>query len=131
MLPSFFCLYQIYFVCLSGKLICMNKQTFVECIDAIEAQYKYDAECAEAIGKVFTEPHSYMLQYDNHKIVNALVLALSESMDDDENWIEYYLWELDFGKRNADLKAYDAQGAEIPLSNAGELYDLLEGGRRA
>lgn len=109
----------------------MNKQTFVECIDAIEAQYKYDAECAEAISKVFTEPHSYMLQYDNHKIVNALVLALSESMEDDENWIEYYLWELDFGKRNADLKAYDAQGAEIPLSNAGELYDLLEGGRRA
>jgi len=27
------------------------------------------------------------------------------------------------------IKAHDAEGVEIPLSNAGELYDLLKGQR--
>ena len=34
-------------------------------------------------------------------------------------------WELDFGRENWRLKATDENKKEIPLSNAGQLFDFL------
>jgi hypothetical protein len=103
----------------------MTKETFVSAIEAIEKQYKHDLECGELLTKIYPEAHGYMLSYDNHLLTNALVSVLSEAMQDANNWIEYYMYELDFGKENDRLKAFEKDGAEIPLSTASDLYDLL------
>ena len=103
----------------------MTKETFISAIEAIEKQYKHDLECGELLTKIYPEAHGYTLSYDNHLLINALVSVLSEAMQDDNNWIEYYMYELDFGKENDRLKAFEKDGAEIPLRSASDLYDLL------
>lgn len=41
-----------------------------------------------------------------------------------QSWIEYFCWTLDFGQENYRLKVTD-NGKNIPMSNAGELWDFL------
>jgi hypothetical protein len=58
-------------------------------------------------------------------IYNALIDILEDVTNDNAGWIEYFLWELDFGKENWRLKIYDKDKKEIPLSSIDDLWNLL------
>lgn len=103
----------------------MNKETFIAAIKAIELQFEHDKKCSEAFETIL--PSDHVSFYDNHWLTNALVMVLQEAFNDTkpQSWIEYYLWELDFGKENYRLKASRKDGSNIPLSTPEELYDFL------
>lgn len=61
----------------------------------------------------------------SEELIGAIVDALKVEMCD-SSWIDYYMYELDFGRKNEQLKAYDENGVEMPLSTPEDLYDLLE-----
>lgn len=105
----------------------MKKQTFIKAIEALQAQSEHDVKIAKHLGKAFLNAHEANLLPDNHHISNALLQVLQEVMHDagGSSWIEYYCYELDYGRENYRIKAYHKDGREIPLSNAGELYELL------
>lgn len=103
----------------------MKKETFISAIEAIEKQCQHDKECAETLSKVFSESYASELMYNNKYLLDALVDVLKDSMNDTSNWIEYYLYELDFGKENWRLKVNDKDGKEIPLRTPEDLYNLL------
>lgn len=82
--------------------------------------------------KELTETNSYLSKYllcdylecGNNVICN-LVSCLQKLMCDDENeWIDYYLWELDFGKHSGKVMVDDK---EIELTTPSDLYNLLIG----
>jgi hypothetical protein len=108
----------------------MKKETFIHAIEALEKQIKYDILIATKLSEAFTNSYSANLMPDNHFISNALLKVLQENMNDNQlceygqSWIEYYCFELDFGKENWRLKV-TVNGKEIPLSNASQLYDFL------
>ena len=105
----------------------ISKELFIETIKSIQKQHEYDVKCAKLINEVYSDAFHANLQYKNHYLSNQLVKILQEFLNDDieESWIEYFIWDLDFGKNNDRLKAHRADGSEIPLSTAGELYDFL------
>ena len=104
----------------------MEKQTFIDCINALEKQTRQDIANSELLAKVFKDSHSANLLPDNHHLTNILIRILQEEFKDEtaHSWIEYYCYELDFGRENRRLKAYDNK-KEIPLSNPEQLYNLL------
>ena len=105
----------------------MKKETFVLAIEAIEKQIKQDIEVSETLHKVFPDAIQCTLLPDNHHIHNALITVLQEVMQDnnpDKSWIEFYCFDLDFGKENYRVKVANETG-NIPLSNPAELYDCL------
>ena len=108
----------------------IKKETFISAIEAIEKQIKYDIDIATKLSVAFPNCFTANFMYDNHLISNALIKVLQEQMNDTElcehgqSWIEYYCFELDFGKENWRLKVTN-NGKEIPLSNPSQLYDLL------
>ena len=52
--------------------------------------------------------------------------VLQEVFKDEENdWIGYYIYELDFGEKWHEGKVTDKDGIDIPLKNAESLYDIL------
>jgi hypothetical protein len=69
--------------------------------------------------------------YDNTLLHEAIVEALKREMDDTEtdaegaSWTDYFIYELDYGRKNDDLKAYRSDGSEIPLSTPADLYRFL------
>jgi len=104
----------------------LNKQTFIQAIESIDKLHKKNIEFAEKISKCFPNSRSADFISDNDFVTNSLITVLQELFNDKNahSWIEYFCWELDFGRENWRLKAND-NGKEIPLSNAGQLFDYL------
>lgn len=106
----------------------MNKELFIETIEKIKEQHLHDVKCSNLIGQVFSNGFQANLMYENHLLMNQVLKILQVQMNDENahhSWIEYFLWELDFGKKNNKLKAYRQDKTEIDLSDAGKLYDYL------
>lgn len=109
----------------------MNKELFVEAIGAIQKQIELDIEVSKHLGKAFPDAFEANLLPKNHFLQNALIHILQAEMNDLElsengqSWIEYFMFELNFGEENYRLKV-TKNGKEIKMSNAGELYDFLE-----
>lgn len=54
------------------------------------------------------------------------ILNILHRMFKDENdWIDYYFVDMDFGANYSPGSITDGDGNDIPLRNAGDLYDLL------
>ena len=107
----------------------MKKESFVRIINAIDAQYSKDKENAKLLEKVFTD--STIIPSYCDELTNSIIAALKSEMNDKkDSWIDYYIYELDFGRENDRLKANDKYGKELPLSTPENLYDLLENNNR-
>ena len=105
----------------------MTRELFIKAINALEDQIKYDISVSEKLAGVFPNAHAVNLLPDNHILHNMLVEVLKDAMNDNhkDSLIEYYMYELDFGKENYRLKVYGKNKKEIPMSNVNELYDAL------
>lgn len=104
-----------------------SKELFVETIEKIKQQYEHDLQCSEKLKDIFPNAFTANLMYENHLIMNQLIKLLQVQFNDENehSWIEYFMWELDFGVKNVKFKARDKDGNNIPLSNSEELYDFL------
>lgn len=108
----------------------MDKQLFIEAIDAIQQQCELDEKVSKHLGQAFPDAFEANLLPKNHFLQNILLKILQTEMNDLENvecgasWIEYFCWELNFGQENYRLKVY-TNGKEVSMSNAAELYDFL------
>ena len=101
----------------------MKRELFIEAIEAIENQLRYDIEVSNKLGEAFPNAHTANLLPDNHFISNALIKVLQEVMNDSEKWIEWFCFETNFGKESYRLQAYKKP---IKMDNAGDLYDFLK-----
>lgn len=105
----------------------MEKQLFIKTIEALRKQYEIDAHFAQTLSSLFPDSYSANLFYNNAAVDNILVEILQKTFNDDHShsWIEYFCFELDFGKKNDTLKARDKNKKEIPLTTPEDLYNLL------
>lgn len=105
----------------------ITKKLFIETIMALKKQHIHDTKCAKKIKEVFPDAFEASLRYQNHYITNQLIKLLQVAFNDEteHSMIEYFLWELDFGKQNNKLSAYRKDKSKINLSTAGHLYDYL------
>ena len=107
----------------------MRQATFEELLAALEAQAEKDRRNGQLMRQVF--PEACGMQYDNALLHEAIVEAIKREMDDTEtdaegqSWTDYFIYELDYGRKNDDLKAYNADGSEIPLATSADLYRFL------
>jgi len=108
----------------------MNKQEFIAAIEAIQKQYEHDIQFAEHLAKAFPDAFKASLMPKNEIVVDALIKVLQTEMNDTETckygqtWIYYFIWELDFGRENYRLEVTE-NGKNVPMSNAGELWEYL------
>ena len=107
-----------------GELL-ITKELFTEVMNALRKQQEIDAKCDAAICSVF--PDATVAIYDHSKVSNSLVGLLQKAMNDEhvESWIEYYMYELDFGQKYRKGCVKDKDGSNIKLATAEDLYNLL------
>ena len=103
----------------------INRKLFIECINSIEQQVKHDQKCQEAFQVILNT--SFAGYYDNHWLQDSLINILKIAMKDTsrDSWIEYFIWELDFGKKYHKKCATYKNGKNINLSTSGKLWDFL------
>ena len=69
--------------------------------------------------------NDYVSGYDYSLVLNSLIELLKIEFNDDEDWIEYFIWELDFGKKYKDGMITNKNNEIIDLSNVENLYKFL------
>ena len=108
---------------LLGNVV-FSKELFIETINEIEKQYKHDSKCSEAFRVIL--PNDYISNYANHWLQNQLVKILQIAMNDNHkhSWIEYYMWEIDFGLKYS-KGCVKIQDKDFELKTASDLWDLL------
>jgi len=102
----------------------MTKQQFVKLMTAMQEQMDEIVKKSEILSSAFTEAQPADFMPASYPLLDTLQDYLKGVMNDECDWIGYYMWELDFGRENYRLKVTE-NGREIPLSTPEELYALL------
>lgn len=103
----------------------INKDSFVKIMDTLR---DYD----DAIDVIYSE---LGISMDDNAFTRVLDRTLDALFDDVESnfysderdlpWCYYYAFELDWGRAANAETATEIDGVAVPLTNAGQLYDLL------
>jgi hypothetical protein len=74
----------------------------------------------DLIQKLYTS--SYVVEEHGERLFDFYVEVLSKLMEDDEEWISYFVWETDMGKNNMGV---EINGKKIKLKSVADLYKIL------
>ena len=103
--------------------IMISKNEFIHAMKGIKAQILIDLKNHQALSDIFK--NTYMGSIEN-VLYNTLITLLEQlTIDTESKWIEYFIYELDFGKENYRLQVYDKNNKEIPLSTIEDLWNML------
>ena len=98
----------------------MNKESFCEVMNGYKSMFDFTDEMNELFDKYKVDGNIYP------PLCTSTVIDLLEFIFNDENqWINYWIFELEFGKDYKDGDAKDADGSNIPLKTVEDLYELL------
>lgn len=105
----------------------MNKQLFLETIEALQKQDEHDMNCKRAFEVILSEQNDNIItRYDNFIVTNMLIKLLEDAMNDKWEWIRYFIYRLEFGSKYYKGIALHRNGKAIDLSTASKLYDYLK-----
>lgn len=112
---------QTYSIHLTGEVNMITKEKFCEVIDGLKHNEKYLDDIRDVFKKHRRETQIYSTGLEN-TVINLLETIFK---DEEDRWIDYWIWELDFGEKYEDGTVTDKDGTVIPLKTAEELYDFL------
>lgn len=101
----------------------MTKEQFISSIEAIKEQYENDEKITKALNII--QPDSFNSFNGGIVLVNHLIQLLVDLTNDKNSWIEYFIYELDFGEKYKEGCATYVDKTPIDLSTAGTLFDFL------
>ena len=98
----------------------MSKESFCRVMDNYKSMFSFTDEMNELFDKYKMDGNIFP------PLCTETVIDLLEFIFDDKNqWIRYWVLELDFGKYYEDGDAKYTDGSNIPLKTVEDLYDLL------
>lgn len=98
----------------------LSKEEFTKIIES----YKKSFDFTDELNKLFDR---YDCDGEIYPPIGSedVVTLLEFIFDDRDEWISYWIFELDFGKEYEDGYIKDRDGKHIPLKTSDNLYDLL------
>lgn len=100
----------------------INEEAFVEIMNDVQKAYDYEEGLNNFLKK--HDVDGYIYQPDCVGTTLRLLHLMFEDKDIDE-WISYFCFELDFGRKYKDGIITDKDGKNIPLATTKDLYALL------
>ena len=98
----------------------MSKESFCKVMDNYKSMFNFTDEMNDLFDKYKIDGNIYP------PMCTETVIDLLEFIFNDKNqWISYWIFELDFGKDYEDGYVKDEHGEVIPLKTTEDLYDLL------
>ena len=98
----------------------MSRESFCKVMNNYRSMFDFTDEMNDLFDKYKMDGNIYP------PMCTETVVDLLEFIFNDENqWISYWIFELDFGKNYEDGWVTQKDGAVIPLKTVEDLYDLL------
>lgn len=114
---------------ISENTIIFHKEEFVSIIEKLRDSF----DLVEMVDELFYNSRENVecdfcngagLQISHEGIV---VLLLKKLMKDEADWIDYFIYDLDYGRKYAPGIVKDKKGNNVDLSSAEKLYDYICG----
>lgn len=104
----------------------LSKEMFVQIIETIKSQFEHNSKVNKLLREIFEDGQGYP---KTDKLICELTELLKFLLNDEDD-IEYFMYDLDFGKdwQPGMIKCLNADTGEeedINLSSAETLYDYL------
>ena len=113
------------------QLNILTKDEFVDIMNELDASEKMGRDINAVIEKGY-KPAGCASLHDFVDAIGfttchheAIVNLLQRMFLDDDDFIGYFLYEIDFGRSELANSVRDADGNQIPMSTPGDLYDYL------
>lgn len=105
----------------------LTKEEFVRFVNQIKTTSKRDDDLSVAIEKACNHGCRVVGLYSEEisTIVSILSLAMGVELQRDGNIIEYFIWDLDFGKDYEEGYYTEEDDTPIDISTAEKLYDYI------
>ena len=98
----------------------MSKESFCRVMDNYKSMWNFTDDLNDLFRKYKSDGEVYP------PMCTETVIDLLEFIFNDKNqWISYWIFELEFGERYEDGDVKNENGEDIPLKTAEDLYDLL------
>ena len=103
----------------------LTKELFLESLNKLKLQEEHDDKCIKAFAVLM--PDSHVSGYNNSFLREGLLNVLKIALNDNHrySWIEYFIYDLNFGAKYHEGCANNADGSNIDLSSAEKLWELL------
>lgn len=98
----------------------MNKESFCKVMDDYKSMFNFTNEMNELFDKYKMDGNIYPPM-----CTDTVINLLAYIFNDKDQWIEYWVWELEFGERYEDGDVRSSDGSIIPLKTTEDLYNLL------
>ena len=97
----------------------ISKQNFIKYINQIK-QLRDIEDAINSAGEIL----DFSISFGAHE--QLIINILEDAFDDSEsNWVSYFVYDLSFGADWHEGCVREKDGTDVPLRDAGELYDLL------
>lgn len=106
----------------------MNKSAFVIALKGIQDQMAQDRQNGRLIttlGDPEQNNHSFVF---TTPLVATMLTALKVAFDDKADWISYFVYETDFGRKADDFHIIKSDKTKVKFYDAGALYEWLVSG---
>lgn len=101
----------------------ITKPTFIALMEAVKSQEEKDlliGKSIDVLGGDNNNPFSYTTE-----LCSDVLRQLSNELNDKDQTISYYIYELDWGANTHGMSIYDKNHNNITPKNLSELYDYL------
>ena len=102
----------------------VKREVFKKFVSLIKKSLDKDRERSEFLAQAFPDAFRANLLI-NGKEIEELIYLFSDLMDDEDEWICHFIFELEFGTRK-DLEVKREDGSTVDISDADKLYDFLK-----
>lgn len=105
----------------------LSKEKFVEIIKQLEEQEEIDKNFAKSVSDAFD---CFAVMYNNGRHTSIIMTLLNDIFGEEHNStygsdIEYFVYELDYGRKYKHGMITNSDGSIIDLSTTEKLYDYL------
>lgn len=96
-------------------------EQFSDCIETIQNEMEREDKINDVLSDEFALERTMLY----NPLLAEYIKLLRSVFDDENDWIDYYVYDLDFGKDYHDGDVQDENGQNIPLLTVEDLYNLL------
>lgn len=101
----------------------ITEEDFVYLMNQIKSQMEHDEKCHEAFCTIL--PHDFVTGYDNNFLLSGIIKFLSSIFNYKGEMIDYFIFELEFGKKYEEGCVSWTNGENIKLGTINDLFQYL------
>lgn len=100
----------------------MTRKQFKEIMNEIIELEKVEEEITTAFRKL--DDDFNFISFGRYS--NLIIKCLEIAMNDKDEWIQYWVYELDYGTKAKEDSVQDEDGINIPIKTLDDLYNILK-----